>query len=109
MMSSLYTDTKFSEQRCQKVLPLALARYQESLPSHYTRAHHETKVSVTKVARCPNVIVIVPQLVKPWCPFSNRPPPLNNQIAPLWGVYPTLLNIGLELLCKKSPIEFYLI
>lgn len=44
MMSAIYTDIKFSEQRCQKVLPLALARYQENLPSHYTRTHHETKV-----------------------------------------------------------------
>lgn len=46
LMFSLYTDTKFSEQRCQKVLPLALARYQENLPTHYTRTHHETKLAM---------------------------------------------------------------
>lgn len=42
--SSFYIDTKFSEQRCQKVLPIAVARYQENLPSHYTRNHHDDKV-----------------------------------------------------------------
>lgn len=46
MLSSLYTDTKFSEQRCQKVLPLALARYQENLPNHYTKSHHETRLAM---------------------------------------------------------------
>lgn len=45
-LSTLYTDTKFSEQRCQKVLPLALARYQENLPNHYTKSHHETRVRI---------------------------------------------------------------
>lgn len=42
-MSSLCTDTCFSEQRCLKVLPLAVARYQEGLLSHYTRAVHEAR------------------------------------------------------------------
>lgn len=38
-------DTRFSEQRCKKVLPLALARYQEALPNHYTRATHEARLA----------------------------------------------------------------
>ncbi|KAK4880354.1 hypothetical protein RN001_008500 [Aquatica leii] len=45
-LTSLSTDTRFSEQRCLKVLPLALARYQDGLPSHYTRVLHETRLTV---------------------------------------------------------------
>lgn len=45
-ISSLCTDTRFSEQRCLKVLPLALARYQEGLPSHYAKAEHEARLSM---------------------------------------------------------------
>lgn len=40
----LDTDVKFSEARCSKVLPLALATYQEGLPLHYTRDYHESRV-----------------------------------------------------------------
>ncbi|KAL3280595.1 hypothetical protein HHI36_003827 [Cryptolaemus montrouzieri] len=42
----LNTDTKFSEQRCLKVLPLALAQYQEGLPSHYGKAEHEARLAM---------------------------------------------------------------
>ncbi|KAF5287069.1 hypothetical protein FQA39_LY16054 [Lamprigera yunnana] len=45
-LASLSTDTRFSEQRCLKVLPLALARYQEGLPGHYTRVAHEARLSM---------------------------------------------------------------
>lgn len=45
LIKSLCTDTCFSEQRCLKVLPLALARYQEGLPAHYTRATHEARLA----------------------------------------------------------------
>ncbi|CAH0392401.1 unnamed protein product [Bemisia tabaci] len=41
----LDTDVKFSEARCSKVLPLALATYQEGLPLHYTRDYHESRVA----------------------------------------------------------------
>lgn len=40
----LDTDVKFSESRCGKVLPLAIATYQENLPTHYTREYHEGRV-----------------------------------------------------------------
>lgn len=43
-LSALNIDTRFSEQRCLKVLPLAVARYQENLPPHYTRSYHESRV-----------------------------------------------------------------
>lgn len=43
---SLCTDTRFSEQRCLKVLPLALARYQEGLPSHYGKVEHEARLNM---------------------------------------------------------------
>ncbi|KAG5884758.1 hypothetical protein JTB14_029239 [Gonioctena quinquepunctata] len=46
LIKSLCTDTRFSEQRCMKVLPLALARYQEGLPSHYAKAEHEARLSI---------------------------------------------------------------
>lgn len=38
-------DAKFSEARCAKVLPLALATYQQNSPFHYTREYHESRVS----------------------------------------------------------------
>jgi protein SMG8 len=40
----LDTDVRFSEGRCGKVLPLAIATYQENLPPQYTRDYHESKV-----------------------------------------------------------------
>ena len=40
----LDVDQRFSEARCSKVFPLAVATYQENLPSHYTKKYHETKV-----------------------------------------------------------------
>lgn len=45
-ISFLCTDTRFSEQRCLKVLPLAVARYQEGLPSHYAKAEHEARLAM---------------------------------------------------------------
>lgn len=46
LISALCTDTRFSEQRCLKVLPLALARYQENLPPHYALAEHERRLGM---------------------------------------------------------------
>ncbi|XP_018320729.1 protein smg8 [Agrilus planipennis] len=46
LLPTLCTDTKFSEQRCLKVLPIAMARYQEGLPSHYTKAVHEGRLAI---------------------------------------------------------------
>ncbi|CAG9823382.1 unnamed protein product [Phaedon cochleariae] len=46
LITSLCTDTRFSEQRCLKVLPLALARYQEGLPSHYAKVEHEARLGM---------------------------------------------------------------
>lgn len=45
-IQSLCTETRFSEQRCEKVFPMALARYQEGLPSHYSRTVHETRMNI---------------------------------------------------------------
>lgn len=39
-------DQRFSEARCNKVFPLAIATYQENLPTHYTKKYHETKVNI---------------------------------------------------------------
>ncbi|KRT81522.1 hypothetical protein AMK59_5082 [Oryctes borbonicus] len=44
-ITHLYTETRFSEQRCEKVFPMAIARYQEGLPSHYSRAVHESRLT----------------------------------------------------------------
>ncbi|KAL0280635.1 UNVERIFIED_CONTAM: hypothetical protein PYX00_001865 [Menopon gallinae] len=38
-------DAKFSEARCAKVLPLALATYQQNSPFHYTREYHENRLA----------------------------------------------------------------
>lgn len=46
LYSLLDTDVKFSESRCGKVLPIAIANYQENLPTHYTREYHEGRVSL---------------------------------------------------------------
>ncbi|XP_017784295.1 PREDICTED: protein SMG8 isoform X2 [Nicrophorus vespilloides] len=43
-ISELSTETRFSEQRCLKVLPLAVARYQEALTGRYTSTVHETRL-----------------------------------------------------------------
>jgi protein SMG8 len=45
LRSLLDTDVRFSEGRCGKVLPLAIATYQENLPPHYTRDYHESKLA----------------------------------------------------------------
>lgn len=44
-ITSLYTETRFSEQRCEKVFPMAIARYHEGLPSHYSRVIHEGRLT----------------------------------------------------------------
>jgi len=44
LRSVLDIDTNFSERRCRKVQPIAMAAYQENLPSHYNRNYHDTKV-----------------------------------------------------------------
>ncbi|GJQ87999.1 hypothetical protein Trydic_g12925 [Trypoxylus dichotomus] len=44
-VTHLYTETRFSEQRCEKVFPMAIARYQEGLPGHYSRAIHESRLT----------------------------------------------------------------
>ncbi|XP_047108247.1 nonsense-mediated mRNA decay factor SMG8 isoform X1 [Schistocerca piceifrons] len=44
LRTMLDTDVRFSEGRCGKVLPLAIAAYQENLPPHYTRDYHEERL-----------------------------------------------------------------
>lgn len=44
LRSFLDIDTNFSERRCRKVQPIAMATYQENLPSHYNRNYHDTRV-----------------------------------------------------------------
>ncbi|XP_063224663.1 nonsense-mediated mRNA decay factor SMG8 isoform X2 [Bacillus rossius redtenbacheri] len=44
LRDKLGTDMRFSEARCGKVLPVALAAYQEGLPPHYMRSYHERKL-----------------------------------------------------------------
>nr|CAG4637663.1 EOG090X02WG [Chydorus sphaericus] len=48
LRSLLDVEGQFSETRCSKVLPLALAAYQENLPSHYSSQYHETKKTQAK-------------------------------------------------------------
>ncbi|KAI8505439.1 Protein smg8 [Branchiostoma belcheri] len=44
MGSSLDVETKFSDSRCSKVLPLASSAYQNNLPSHYTSKVHNNQL-----------------------------------------------------------------
>ena len=60
-------DTRFSETRCAKVLPIALSHYKDQLPSHYTREFHEIKVAqavqqFTHLARGPAIYDYAQQL-----------------------------------------------
>ncbi|CAM9964695.1 unnamed protein product [Lampetra fluviatilis] len=41
----LDADTRFSESRCQKALPLAHSAYQAGLPHHYTSAYHRSQLA----------------------------------------------------------------
>ncbi|KAM9333845.1 nonsense-mediated mRNA decay factor SMG8 [Pholidichthys leucotaenia] len=43
--SFLDADTKFSENRCQKALPLAHSAYQSNLPHHYTTTVHKNQLA----------------------------------------------------------------
>ncbi|XP_019642846.1 PREDICTED: protein SMG8-like [Branchiostoma belcheri] len=44
MGSCLDVETKFSDSRCSKVLPLASSAYQNNLPSHYTSKVHNNQL-----------------------------------------------------------------
>ncbi|KAK2184845.1 hypothetical protein NP493_250g01048 [Ridgeia piscesae] len=48
LRSLLEIDTRFSESRCAKVLPLAESTYQDSLPQHYTKSYHLNKLFQAK-------------------------------------------------------------
>jgi len=52
LRSLLDVEGQFSEARCSKVLPLALAAYQENLPSHYSSQYHENKKTQAKALLC---------------------------------------------------------
>ncbi|KAK4311693.1 hypothetical protein Pmani_016826 [Petrolisthes manimaculis] len=48
LQSLVETEVRFSDARCAKVLPLAIAAYKEGLPPHYTHLHHQHKVEVAQ-------------------------------------------------------------
>ncbi|KAL3861502.1 hypothetical protein ACJMK2_007534 [Sinanodonta woodiana] len=48
LKSLLETETRFSENRCNKVLPLAESAYQENLPQHYVLSYHLSKLAQAK-------------------------------------------------------------
>nr|CAG4641538.1 EOG090X02WG [Eurycercus lamellatus] len=48
LRSLLDVEGQFSEARCSKVLPLALAAYQENLPTHYSSNFHEDRKTQAK-------------------------------------------------------------
>ncbi|XP_052821205.1 nonsense-mediated mRNA decay factor SMG8-like isoform X2 [Mya arenaria] len=48
LKSLLETDLRFSENRCNKVLPMAESAYQENLPTHYVTAYHLSKLAQAK-------------------------------------------------------------
>lgn len=54
----LDTDIKFSEARCSKVLPLAIATYQENLPANYTKDYHHKKVHRNSSVKIQNAVVL---------------------------------------------------
>ena len=44
LMNHIDVDTRFSEARCAKALPMAFASYKEGLQSHYLAEVHSSKV-----------------------------------------------------------------
>ncbi|XP_029644947.1 protein SMG8 [Octopus sinensis] len=48
MRTKLDVDIRFSENRCNKVLPVAETAYQEGLPTHYTNSYHLSKFNQAK-------------------------------------------------------------
>ncbi|XP_053379318.1 nonsense-mediated mRNA decay factor SMG8-like isoform X1 [Mercenaria mercenaria] len=48
LKSLLETDLRFSENRCNKVLPVAESSYQENLPTHYVTNYHLSKLAQAK-------------------------------------------------------------
>jgi hypothetical protein len=44
LAASTSLEMRFSEARCAKAVPLAVAAYNESLPSHYLEEYHNHKV-----------------------------------------------------------------
>ncbi|XP_050413442.1 nonsense-mediated mRNA decay factor SMG8, partial [Patella vulgata] len=48
LRSLLETDVRFSENRCNKYLPLAETAYQQDLPKHYIRSYHLQKLAQAK-------------------------------------------------------------
>lgn len=46
LRSLVETELRFSDARCAKVLPLAVAAYKDGLPPHYTQMHHQEKLEV---------------------------------------------------------------
>ena len=41
LRDDLETEIMFSELRCKKILPTAMAAYKEGLPQHYTQEYHQ--------------------------------------------------------------------
>jgi protein SMG8 len=44
LRDDLETEIMFSELRCKKILPSAMAAYKEGLPQHYTQDYHQAKL-----------------------------------------------------------------
>merc|ERR1719447_116560 len=44
LRDDLETEIMFSELRCKKILPTAMAAYKEGLPQHYTQEYHQAKL-----------------------------------------------------------------
>ena len=45
LRDDLETEIMFSELRCKKILPTAMAAYKEGLPQHYTQEYHQVALS----------------------------------------------------------------
>ncbi|EEB14178.1 conserved hypothetical protein [Pediculus humanus corporis] len=58
LRNRLDIDANFSESRCSKVLPLAVATYQQNSPFHYTREFHENKASLECLAQAMSVLAM---------------------------------------------------
>ena len=74
LRDDLETEIMFSELRCKKILPTAMAVYKEGLPQHYTQEYHQVGVSLASDL---SYVVIPPDLSYLWrlmfhAPLSSR-------------------------------------
>jgi hypothetical protein len=107
LRSILDVEGQFSEARCLKVLPLALAAYQENLPSHYSSQYHENKVCgeiwLTQLFCCLIELILCTRKRKPkHCFLVTEEVRLCKSFSVVW--MSSAIDFGVTVgVCANSP------